>query len=65
MFQEEILGQIVKYKLPETLIGSPSWHRTQLNDLMAMVDTYGLPRFFLTLICDERSELRWEDVDDL
>ena len=42
----QIIGKIVKYKLPETLTGSSSWHRNHLNDLLAFVDMYGLPHLF-------------------
>lgn len=65
MSNGQIISQIVKYKLPETLTWSPSWHRNHLNDLMAFVDMYGLPHLFVTLTCDETSELRWADIVDL
>ena len=65
MSNGQIISQIVKYKLPETLTGSSSWHRNHLNDLMAFVDMYGLPHLFVTLTCDKTSELRWTDIVDL
>ena len=34
---EQIIGQIAIYKLPEILIGSPSWHGNHLNDLMERI----------------------------
>jgi hypothetical protein len=34
MIDVEILGHIVKYKLPSSIQGSPSWHISQLQDLL-------------------------------
>ena len=65
MSHEDIIGELVKYTLPKTLTRSSSWHWSQLSDLMAMVDMYGLLFLFLTLTCDETSELRWDDIEDL
>jgi len=37
MTNVEILGHIVKYKLPLLIQGSPTWHKSQLQDLLTMV----------------------------
>ncbi len=36
-----------------------------LQDLLAMVDRYGMPTLFLTLTADEVSTTRWQEVDDI
>jgi hypothetical protein len=63
--EAQLIEKVIKYKLPESLTGSPCWHRAQLYDLLTMVDTYELPHIFLTLTSDETSELRWGDIFDL
>lgn len=63
--QEELLAQIIKFKLPKNIPGTPSWHRSKLNDLLALVDRYGLPSFFLTLTADECTSMKWEEINDL
>jgi hypothetical protein len=42
----QLIKKVIKYKLPESLTSSPRWQRAQLYDLLAMVDTYGLPHIF-------------------
>ncbi len=44
---------------------TPSWHRRNLQDLLALVDRWGLPTHFLTLTADEFSPTHWEEVDSL
>ncbi len=61
------LRHIVKYCVPDSLPGTPAWHRSQLADLKAMVEVHGLPSFFMTLTADEVSgpETRWEEISDM
>jgi hypothetical protein len=48
-----ILGYIVKYKLPSSIQEFPTWHISQLQDLLKMVKNFSMPHFFVTLIADE------------
>jgi hypothetical protein len=57
-----VLQHITKYDLPSSIQGTPRWHRSQLQDLLAMVEQFGMPQFFLTLTTNETSSLRWEEV---
>jgi hypothetical protein len=41
---------------------SPQWHRRHLMDLLAMVEAWGLPKFFMTLTADELSATRWPEM---
>jgi hypothetical protein len=59
------MRNVVKYTVPISLPGSPSWHRKQLNDLLFLVQEWGMPHLFLTLTADEASEMRWTEVNDL
>ena len=45
------MKNVVKYTVPISLPGSPSWHRKQLNDLLFLVQEWGMPHFFLTMTC--------------
>jgi hypothetical protein len=56
---------VVKKVVPSTIVGSSSYHRRALQDLLAIKAKYGMPSFFLTLTSDEVSELRWEEINDL
>lgn len=47
------------------MFGLPNWHREQLCDLMAMVDTLGLPHISSTLTSHETFKLGWNDILDL
>ena len=62
---EKLIKHIIKYSLPSTLPNTPSWHRRNLQDLLALVDRWGLPTHFLTLTADEFSTSRWEEVETL
>jgi hypothetical protein len=33
----KILGHIIEYRLPSSIQGSPTWHRSQLQDLLKVV----------------------------
>jgi len=63
--EEEIIKQLLKWNVPPAIAGSPSYFRDQLKSLLAMVERYGLPTFFVTLTADESSNLRWEEIKDL
>jgi hypothetical protein len=36
----KFLGHIIKYKLPLSNQGSPTWHKSQLQDLLTMVEEF-------------------------
>ena len=63
--ESEIIGSLLKHRVPATLVGSPSYFRENLADLQCMVSKLGLPHLFLTLTSDEVSPTRWKEVDDL
>ena len=46
----------LKFSVPLTILGTPSWHQCQLKDLITMVDTWCLQDFFLRLVANEVSE---------
>lgn len=56
MTKEQTLQHIVKYKLPSSIQGSPQWHRSQLQDLLKMVQEFGIPRFKKKLMVDEMTQ---------
>ncbi|EFJ52324.1 hypothetical protein VOLCADRAFT_86633 [Volvox carteri f. nagariensis] len=62
---EDAIHHILKHKLPATLPNTPAWHRSNLQDLLCMVDRLGMPSFFLTLTTDEVSATRWPEVESL
>ncbi|EFJ41020.1 hypothetical protein VOLCADRAFT_107856 [Volvox carteri f. nagariensis] len=62
---EDAIRHILKHKLPATLPNTPAWHRSNLQDLLCMVDRFGMPSFFLTLTTDEVSATRWPEVETL
>ena len=57
MNEAEVLRHVTKYNLPSSIEGSPRWHISQLQNLLAMVEKFGMPDFFLTLTVDEASSL--------
>jgi hypothetical protein len=61
----DAMRQVTKRTIPSALVGSPAYHRKALQDLLAMVNEYGLPSFFLTLTSDELSEYRWTEYENL
>eukprot|EP00798_Chlamydomonas_sp_ICE-L_P024357 gene24357-biopygen18818 len=63
--EQEVYKSLMKYNVPHTLPGSPKWHKRHLNDLLTMVDKFGMPSFFLTLTSDEVSETKWPEISDL
>ena len=65
MNEAEVLQHVTKYSLPSSIEGTPRWHKSQLKDLLAMVDKFGMSNMFLILTADEVNFLRWEDVADI
>ena len=65
MNEAEVLQHVTKYSLPPYIEGTPRWHKSQLKDLLTMVDKFGMHDMFLTLTADEASYLRWEDVANI
>ena len=63
--QQQIMQHVLKHNAPSTVPGSPAWFRRELQNLLAMVDTWGLPSFFLTLTADEHSPLKWTETTDM
>jgi hypothetical protein len=53
MINAQIFGYIIKYKLPSSIQGSHTWHISQLQDLLTMVEEFGMPHFFKTLTMNE------------
>ena len=62
MNDAEVLQHVTKYSLPSSIEGPPQWHKSQLQDLLTMVEKFGMPDFFLTLTTDEASSLQWEEI---
>lgn len=60
--EEDIYHHVLKYTLPDTMPGSPSWHRKHLQDLIHTVSERGMPSLFLTLTADEVSHTRWDEI---
>ncbi|MCO5551949.1 hypothetical protein L7F22_005456 [Adiantum nelumboides] len=60
---DDAIWNIVRYKLPSTMPSTPLWHRKNLKDLIAMVDIWGLPDFFLTFTADEVSKTRKNEIE--
>ena len=59
MTEHDVLQHITKYNLPSSIQETPRWHRSHLQDLLAMVKQFGMPHFFFTLTADETNSLRW------
>ncbi len=64
MTYAEILGHIVKYKLP-SIQGSFTWHRSQLQNLLIMVEKFGMPHFEKTLTTNKMTSTRWPKFNDM
>ncbi len=61
----DVLKNIMKFKLPPSIPLTPQWHHTQFKELLVMVETFGMPQFFLTLTSNETSNLRWKEIEDI
>jgi hypothetical protein len=64
--QLEAIAHAAKHKIPGSMVGSPNWFRDQLSDLLAMVNSHGMPSFFLTLTAGDKKTsklgLQWKEV---
>lgn len=47
--EQEVMSNTLKHAVPNTVPGSPAFFRNKLKELLAMVNVWGLPDFFLTL----------------
>lgn len=63
--EQQIMQNVLKHSVPGNVPGSPAWFRIELSKLLARVDAWGLPSFFLTLTADEHSPLRWTEIHDM
>jgi hypothetical protein len=55
----------MKFKLPPSIPLMPQWHHTQFKELLVVVENFGMPHFFLTLIYDETSNLHGKKLKTL
>lgn len=62
---QDAIAHAIKQHIPPTVPGTPAYFRKKLLDLLTIVDTHGMPHFFLTLTCDEVSSTRWVEFDQL
>jgi len=65
MSDVEILRNIIKYKLLSSIQGSPTWHRSKLQDSLSMVEEFGMPHFLKTLTTNEMTLTRWLEFNDV
>jgi hypothetical protein len=63
--EEDVFKHVIKHDVPGSLPASPEWHRNQLQDLLAMVEAWGLPSLFVTFTADGISKTRWSEIDDV
>eukprot|EP00882_Tetradesmus_deserticola_P001750 GHRQ01001880.1.p1 GENE.GHRQ01001880.1~~GHRQ01001880.1.p1 ORF type:complete len:1314 (+),score=134.67 GHRQ01001880.1:549-3944(+) len=61
----EVCQNVLKHTVPASAWGTPAFWRTNLLDLIALVQIWGMPHLFLTLTADELSELMWSEVTDM
>ena len=54
----EAVRHVIKHTIPAKVRGSPSWWRSNLEDLYALVAAHGLPHFFLTITADDCSNTK-------
>lgn len=59
---QEIMRQVLKFTIPSSILGTPSFHRRHLKDLTTMVNYWDLPSFFVTLTGDKVSSTRWTEI---
>jgi hypothetical protein len=55
----------MKFKLPPFIPLTPQWHHNQFIELLVMVENFGMLHFFLILIFDETSNLKWKEIKDI
>jgi hypothetical protein len=54
----QIFEYMVKYRLPSSILGSICWHQSQLQDLLTMVQEFGMVHYFKTLLKNEMIQLK-------
>jgi hypothetical protein len=63
---QQAMQHVMKFKVPCTVEGAPQWYRTQLSDLLAMVQHWGMPSIFLTLTAGDKpngpGKVQWSEV---
>ena len=59
------MQHVLKHSVPSTVPGCPAWFKKDLQNLLTMVEAWGLPSFFLTLTADEHSPLMWTEINDM
>jgi hypothetical protein len=45
MINAKFFGYMIKYKFASSIQGSPTWHISQLEDLLTMVEEFGMLQF--------------------
>jgi ATP-dependent DNA helicase PIF1 len=63
--EQDHLKAAARQLVPPTVPGSPAYHRSKLQDLLAIVNKNGIPSLFLTLTADELTHMRWPEVQAL
>lgn len=63
--QQHIMQHVLKHTVPSAVPGSPAWFKRELQNLLAMVDAWGLPSFHLMLTADEHSPLKQTEINDM
>lgn len=62
----DAIANVIKYKVPRTLEGTPQWYRAQLSELLSMVKKWGMPALFMTLTAGDKPPRnggsRWTEV---
>jgi hypothetical protein len=61
----DVLRNITRFKLPPSIPLTSQWQHTQFKELLVMVENFGMPHFFFTLIYDETSNLIWKEIEDI
>ena len=61
----DAINSIAIHTVPDSIPGTPAWHKQKLNDLKAIVNKKGLPHLFHLLTSDDTSDTRWCEIDSL
>jgi hypothetical protein len=64
-YKTQILQHVIKYKLPSSMQSSPRLHKSQLQDLLIMVEEFCMIHFLKTLTVDEMTSLRWHKFNNM
>jgi hypothetical protein len=43
----------------------PQGHHSQFKELLVMVESFGMPQFYLILTSNEPSNLRWKEIENI